>query len=168
LTRYRVAILTAVRDNREIPRGAGNYLNNYFEAMAGLCRTGHFDTRLLWRVFGPVATLWWAVLQPYTQRIRAEQGDFIGRDFDWLATVLVRMDRRAGIDSRIDPVSIANWLKAGAIEGLQERMRVEEALRSVTIAPSGGLDSVQPAAAAPAPAPSPSLTAENEQEHQSG
>ena len=168
LTRYRGAILIAVRDNQEIPRGAGNTLNSYFETMAGLCRSGHYDTRLLWSIFGPVATLWWAVLRPYTQRIRAEQGGFIGSDFDWLASVLLRMDRRAGIDSAIDPASVANWLAAGAIEGLQERIRVEEALRSVTIAPSGGLDSAQPAAAAPAPAPSPSLTAENEQEHQSG
>ena len=67
-------ILVAIRDRAEIPRGSAQMLTNYFETIAGLCRTGHFDTRLLWSVIGPRITIWWAALQPSIKDIRAEQG----------------------------------------------------------------------------------------------
>ena len=68
------------------------------------------------------------------------------------------------MNSAIDAASVANWVSGSTIAGLQERIQVEEALRSVTFAPSHALDAAQSAAAAP---PAPLLTVENEQGHQS-
>jgi hypothetical protein len=149
----------------DIPLGAGVSVGNYFEGLASLSRSGHLDLKLLRRVFGLVTVRWWSVLEPFVQRQRVDNGVSVFEDFEWLAGMLTSMDRRAGRNLTIDAAYVANWLASGAIEGLQDNVRVEEALRSVTIAPSHGLDTAQPVAAAPAP--SPSLTAEDEQEHQS-
>jgi hypothetical protein len=145
--RHRLAILMAVRDNLEIPVGAGGTVGNYFEGLGSLSRSGHLDIKLIWRVFGLTTLRWWTVLEPFVQRSRANSGDAVFEDFEWLIRVLTKVDRREG--RTYEAAFAANWLAAGAIEGLQDRIRVEESLRTVTIAPSHVVDSAQ--AAAPAP-----------------
>jgi hypothetical protein len=164
MARYQLAILLALRDQVDIPLGAGVSVGNYFEGLGSLSRSGHLNLKLLWRVFGLVTVRWWTALEPFVQRQRVDNGVSVFEDFEWLAGMLTSMDRRAGRNLTIDADYVANWLAGGAIEGLQDNVRVEEALRSVTIAPSHGLDTVQSAEAAAA---APSLTAESQGEQQS-
>jgi hypothetical protein len=165
MARYQLTILLALRDKVDIPLGAGVSVGNYFEGLASLGRSGHLDIKLLWRVFGLVTVRWWTVLEPFVQRQRVANGVSVFEDFEWLAGMLTSMDRRAGRKLAIDAVYVANWLVGGAIESLQDNVRVEEALRSVTIASPEGLDIAHSAPSARHP--SPSHTAENEEQHQS-
>jgi hypothetical protein len=167
MCRHQLAILVALRDRVEIPHAAGLNVSNYFETLGLLSRRGHLDVKLLWSLFTQVTVIWWTVLEQFVQRQRARGGDAIFQDFEWLVGVMAKMDRQQGELVTVDAAWVANWLAAGKIESLEDTIRVEQALRSVTIASQERLDTAQSMAAAPAPAPPPSLTAENEQEHQS-
>ncbi|MFZ0128312.1 MAG: hypothetical protein WAL77_02695 [Candidatus Dormiibacterota bacterium] len=166
ILRHRLAILVAARDKREIPAGAGIAVGNYFEGLGSLSRSGHLDIKLLCRLFGSAIFIWWTVLEPYVQQWRAEQGHGVYEDFEWLTRTLIRMDHRARRPLGIDAVSVPGWL-TGGIEGLQDRIRVEQAPRIVTIASPDSTNLAQSAGAAPAPNPSASLTAEDQQDRQS-
>jgi hypothetical protein len=167
MARYQLTILIARRDKLEIPSAAGRAVGNYFETLGSLSQKGHLDIKLLWDLLSLNTLLWWNVLEPYVRRERAELGERMFEDFEWLARVFVKMDRRAGQILALDETYAVNGLAApGEIEALQDRIRVEQSLRSVIIAPPDGLDTGQSAAAVAAPAPSPSLTAQNDQEHQ--
>jgi hypothetical protein len=164
MARYRLAVLVALRDGMEIPLGVGIAMANYFEDVASLSRDGHLDVKLLWNSLSLDAKTWWVVLEPLVQRGRALDGASTYTNWEWLVGEFVRMDRRGGGVVAIDAEYVANWRLGGVIERIQDRIRVEQALRSVIIAPPDDLDAAQSAAAAPVPAPS--LTAENEEEHQ--
>jgi hypothetical protein len=167
MARCQLAILVAHRDSLEIPNGASRTVANYFEGLGSLSRSGHLDVKVLWSLVGGMARLWWIVLEPFVQRLRAELGESAFEEFEWLVGMFAKLDRRAGRFFAYDAAWVATWLAAGAIEGLQDRIRIDEALRTVAIAPSHGPDTAQSAGTASAPAPSRSLTADNEQEHQS-
>jgi hypothetical protein len=138
---------------------------NYFEGLGKLGRSGHLDVKLLWSLYTLITLRWWAVLEPFVRLTRAEQGnDFLFSDFEWLVGVFIRMNRRVHETEAID---VAQWLAARPIESLQDRIRIEQSLRSVMIAPSDGLDITQSGAAAAPPSPSLSRTVENDQEPQS-
>ncbi len=158
--RHQLAVLVAVRDNLEIPIGSATIVGNHFERLGSLSRS--IDIQLLWSLNTLVTLRWWTVLEPFVRDRRAEQeNDFLFSDFEWLVGVFIRMNRRV---REAESVDLAKWLATGAIEGLQDRIRIEQSLRTVIIAPSGSLDTFQSVAAAPAPAPS--QTAENEEERQ--
>ena len=163
--RHQLAILVAVRDKLEIPIGSATIVGNYFEGLGSLSRSGHHDIKLLWSLYTLITLRWWTVLEPFVRVRRAEQENaFFFSDFEWLVGVFIRMNRR---HNEAESIDLAKWLASGSIEGLQDRIRIEQALRSVVIASSDSLDIVQSAAAAPATVPPPSPTAEHEQRHQS-
>ncbi len=163
MCRHQLAILVALRDGASIPRAAGNAISNYLETLGSLSRSGHLDMQQLWGLFNLTTQGWWSILQPFTQQARALLDDTVSENFEWLVRAFERMDRRAKTTLALDAI-VARWLVGGAIEGLEDNIRIEQELRAVIIAPPYGLDTAQAAAAAPAPSPSP--TAENEQSHQ--
>ena len=118
-------------------------------------------------LFTLVTGIWWTVLQPFVQQERARSGDAISEDFEWLVGVMAKMDRQAGAVVLIDAAYVANWLAVGAIESLEDNIRIEQSLRTVTITTSDRLDTAQSLGAAPTPerATAPGLTAESGQEH---
>jgi hypothetical protein len=143
--RYQLAILVALRDGVEIPDAAGSNVSNYFETLGLLTRRGHIDVKLLWGLFTHVTAIWWAALDLFVQRARTEGGHAIFQDFEWLVEAMAKMDRRQGGLATVDAAWVANWLRA-AIERLEDTIRVEQALRSVVIAPSESLDTARSAA----------------------
>ena len=163
MCRHQLAILVALRDGASIPRAAGNAISNYFETLGSLGRSRHLDMQQLWGLFNLLTQGWWTILQPFTQQRRAELDDTVSENFEWLVRVFERMDRRAKTTLALDAI-VARWLVGGAIESLEDNIRIEQELRAVIIASPYGLDTAPGAAAAPAPSPSP--TAENEQGHQ--
>jgi hypothetical protein len=158
----RLAILVAIRDGNSIPEPAGEAVGNYFEMLAMLTRNRHLDRKVLWGAMGNSAQVWWTALQSFVKSSQAEWGADTYADFEWLAGAIMGMDRRTGGKFAFDAAWLAKHLP-NLIEINQDAIRVEQALRSVTIAAPLGLDTPQSAAVAPAS----SLTAENEQEHQS-
>ncbi|MGA8415391.1 MAG: hypothetical protein WB808_02095 [Candidatus Dormiibacterota bacterium] len=163
MCRHQLAILVALRDGASIPRAAGNAISNYFETLGSLGRSGHLDMQQLWGLFSLTAEGWWTILQPYTREARAELGDTVGENFEWLVGAFERMDRRGKTTPALDAI-VARWLVGGAIERLEDNIRVEQELRAVIIASPHGRDAAQVAAAASAQTPSP--TAQNEQSPQ--
>lgn len=161
MARYRLAILIALSDGKEIPLGVGIALANFFEDAATLSRNGHFDVKLLWDSLSLDVKTWWVLMQPVVRRGRALNGAMTYSNWEWLVGKFVGMDRRAGGSVDINAEYVANWRAGGVIERIQDRIQVEEALRSVIASPSLGQGTTQPVAAA---APSPSLTADNETE----
>ena len=78
---------------------------------------------------------WWAVLAPYTRRLRIETGDRQRKEhLEWLAGVMAELDRKAGVDIRYDDAFIAKRLDS-VIENFQDRIRVAEELRATVLRP---------------------------------
>lgn len=148
---HRLAILVAARDGGDparIPDGSAVWLANYWEGMATLARSGHFDRRLIWNTAGPLCQVWWLALAPWIMRIRVEFNENSYPDFEWLARTMREMDERAGsppVTVTTDPAVLD-----GFIARVREQLRVEQALRTVMIA-SADTVPVQPTAAAVAP-----------------
>ena len=102
----------------------------YWERVGGLVRRGHLDAKLLWDGSGSSCRAWWVVLEPWIQRVRAEQGPAYGENFEWLAGVMAEFDRRSGSPATVDWASMMANLDT-FIADQRASLRLEEALRSV-------------------------------------
>jgi len=151
--RYRLEILLALRDGTDrehLPEGSATGLMNYWETVAGLARHGDLDRKALYSGFGALYQAWWVVLAPYVRAKRAEQGN-PGQyaDNEWLAGYMAEMDRRAGVpavdEAQLGPLDVG-------IARARDRLRVEEALRTVTMASPDAM-SVDKLTTAPEPDP---------------
>ena len=135
--RYQLSIFMALRDGVDpahLPVGAVSTLANWWETVAQLVRSGDLDRKTLYPAYGIHAQAWWAILAPAVQRLRAEQGNpHNHEDNEWLAGYLAAIDRRKGMPT----VDVATL---GPLEFLissrHERLRVEEALRTVIVSPA--------------------------------
>ena len=143
--RYRLEILLALRDGTDrehLPEGSAAGLMNYWETVAELARHGDLDRKALYSGFGVLYQAWWAILAPYVRQKRAEQGN-PGQyaDNEWLAGYMADMDRRAGLpvvdEARLGPLDVV-------IARLRDRLRVEEALRTVIVASPDATTARQP------------------------
>jgi hypothetical protein len=153
--RYRLEILLALRDGTDrehLPEGSAAGLMNYWETVAELARHGDLDRKILYSGFGALYQAWWAILAPYVRAKRAEQGN-PGQyaDNEWLADYMAEMDRRAGVpvvgEAGLGPLDVV-------IARLRDRLRVEEALRTVIVASPEVVSAGTPTTA---PAPDPTL-----------
>jgi hypothetical protein len=147
MCRYKVDVLVALRDGSDradIPDAAAQSLANFWERVAILTRGGHLDRGLLSRSIGFGCVYWWATLEPYIRRTQGKQDatsltgppPYMWRaygQFEWLAGVMVEMDRRGGLGVTHDEGTLANW-RDRDIAAFSDRIRVEQALRTVTIA----------------------------------
>jgi hypothetical protein len=145
MRRQRLAVLVAIRDGNPIPEAAGESVGNFFEMLATLGRNGHLDIKVFWAAMNTATQIWWAILSPFVTSSRAEYGAAVYGDFEWLAATLNAMDRKAGGVAAFDDAWIAKEL-AGMIENNQEAIKIETALRSVTVAPPDSLAAGHPVA----------------------
>jgi hypothetical protein len=151
MMRYRLELLVALRDGADrahLPGGAAAGIANWWETVAQLARSGDIDRKTLYVGFRVQYQAWWAILAPQVGRWRAEQHDPRNHeDNDWLAGFMAELDRRAGhptVDAAmLGPLEVL-------IASTQDRLRVEQALRTVIVASPEALPVGQPPAAPPA------------------
>lgn len=143
MRRQRLAVLVALRDGKPIPEAAGESVANFFEMLATLGRHGHLDIKVFWAAMNTATQIWYAILSPFVKSSRADYGAATYADFEWLAATLNVMDRKAGGVAAFDDAWVAKEL-AGMIDNNQEAIRIEEALRSVTVTRPDGLDTAHP------------------------
>lgn len=146
MMRHRLSILVAVRDGRKTPNGSGIAVGIFLEGLGALCRRKHLDVELLKNLFGQQLLTWWIVMYPFTMQTRAEKGADIYSDFEWLVGVFNKMDRKGRLAlTAADEAFVRDWIP-GSIEGLEERILVEEALRRVPVLTTHAVDASQSSA----------------------
>ena len=136
LIRCKFDVLVALRDGADrasIPDGAAQSIGLYWERIGALTHGGHIDPKLLHSFNGGACPVWWAALAPFVRKLRTEYGDPTEyREFEWLAGSMRAMDRRVGA-SAFDEAMLAGQLNQRIAE-LRDRLRFEQALRSVIVA----------------------------------
>ena len=131
MARNRVAVLEALRDDREVPPYANRFIGNFWERIGFLVRAGYMDLAVVDETFGDVST-WWRWLAPTTQSVRSlTDNPRIGEHFEWLAAALDGRDRKRGIPAP----DVARLLPHTLTENL-EAVRTAEELRAVAMRPS--------------------------------
>jgi hypothetical protein len=137
LMRYRLELLTAMRngvDSAHLPLGSAAGLSNFWQRIGQLARSGHIDARTLHWSYSKICQRWWADLAPGIRLARVERDLLhLAEDFEWLAARMAELDRRAGLPAvgSGGPIELRE-----SITQLEGQLRVEEALRSVTVASS--------------------------------
>lgn len=128
-----------------IPTGPASFVADFWDAVGALVRAGHIDRRLVYEALGSSCQWWWAALAPESRRYRRETGDLTGgMHFEWLAGVMAKMSRKAGMDHRFDDAYVAATLDR-RIEMLRDKIRVAEELRTLVTSPmSSALPWAQP------------------------
>jgi len=134
--RHQLEIFVALRDGVDraaLPRAAATTLANFWETYAMLARRGHIDPKVLWHEYSNAVVMWWATLVPTIRTYRVQMGNpKIYEDFEWLATLMADLDRRAGAPA-FDAASLTGDL-ADRIASYQDRLRLEQSLRTVILA----------------------------------
>jgi hypothetical protein len=135
LLRHRLAIQVALRDGADpayLPAGSAAAVANFWETIGLLARSGDLDRKAIYTGYGSMGQLWWAYLAPQIQRWRIDRDPRAIGDFEWLVGIMADMDRRAGVPP-LDEALIISTL-GGYITSLEDRLRVEQSLRTVVIA----------------------------------
>jgi len=162
--RYAIDIFVALRDGidranvpeapgvlaadlpADLPDAAYEYVAAALERFATLYRSGHRDLKLLARHNTEGAQSWWTALAPSIRAARASSGrPGECENLEWLARYMGEVDRRAGVPAITSGTiarNIDTWIARS-----QERIRVEQALRTVI------LMSPEPVTVAPSLAP---------------
>jgi hypothetical protein len=145
LMRYRREVMITLRDagdDAPLPQGPAGGVADYWEKLGELTRRGHLDATALHSFYSPVCQAWWAQLAPHIRRLRADYADpHIYEQFEWLVRLMADLDHRTGrrqFDlTRFTP-------RAASIAQLDEKLRIEESLRSVTFVPGDAPVAEQP------------------------
>jgi hypothetical protein len=144
MARFQLATLVALRDGADpahLSRGTTAAIWAFWEKTGALARNGHLDPKLLWEGSGSDVIDWWQTFAPFAKRVRAEaKSPAFLENFEWLAGRMGELAQRAGSASDLDDPAAT---REGRIAWLSERLRIEEALRSVQVA--------SPAATTPEP-----------------
>jgi hypothetical protein len=138
MVRVELELLVSLRDGVDpahVPPGAAYVIGGFWQRTGALVRSGHLDPKLLRRGSLGAVGFWWPAMAPYARKARAErpQPSFLV-DFEWLAGIMAELDRPAGPstpgrDEAHLPVSPRE-----AIAIFEDRLRVEETLRTVIVA----------------------------------
>ena len=135
MIRFQLATLVALGDGVDpahLSRGTTAGIWAFWEKTGALARHGHLDPKLLWEGSGADVLDWWLTLAPYAKRVRDEaKAPAFLENFEWLAGRMAELNRRAGTASDLDEPAAT---REGRITWLTERLRIEEALRSVQVA----------------------------------
>ena len=139
MLRHGLAVLVSLGDGTDaahLPEGSAAVLANFWDRLAVLTRSRLHDRKVVHRGYGDSCQRWWATLAPQVRRWRDESGEpRLIEDFEWLAGLMDDLDRRAGMAT---PTLDAAWLASSLADRItycEEALRVEEALRTVIIAP---------------------------------
>jgi hypothetical protein len=154
MVRTELELLVALRDGvdpAQVPPGVAYVIGGFWQRTGALVRSGHLDPKLLRSGSLGAVGVWWPAMAPYARKIRIDRPQpLFLRDFEWLAGIMAELDRRVdaatpgGGDEAHLPVS---HLEAIAI--LEDRLRIEEALRTVIVGSPQALTAAVPAEAAP-------------------
>jgi hypothetical protein len=138
MLRMKVKIYDALHDGcdpTQIPFGAASYVIDFWEDIAVLVREGHIDPRLVHESMGNGCRRWWATLQPFVGRVRAEVGPRGGEHFEWLAGQMAELDRKVGDTTIYDAEYLARTLDNHR-RNASDRLRVAEELRGLGPGPA--------------------------------
>lgn len=138
MIRSELEVLVALRDGTDpahLSRGAAYGIFQFWETTGALARRGHLDPKLLFEGSGINVVDWWQTLAPYAKRVRVDaQSPAFLENFEWLAGTMAELARRARTQSWLDDPAATRDARIG---WLVERLRIEEALRTVKIASPG-------------------------------
>jgi hypothetical protein len=133
MVRVELDLLVALRegaDPADVQPGVADILGGFWQQTGALARSCHLDPQLLrhgalWGV-----TFWWTALAAYTRRVRAElrQPEFL-TDFEWLAGTVAEWGR-----GEAGPALGEARLRDEVIALLEDRLRIEQSLRTVIVA----------------------------------
>ena len=134
LMRYRIALLTALRDGVDpahLPLGSAAGLLYFWDRIGQLVRDGHLDATTLHHGYSRICQTWWENLAPGLRLMRAgREAPDLYVDFEWLAGKMAELDRTLGLPAfhPRSPIELVDDITL-----LEGQLRVEEALRNVTI-----------------------------------
>jgi hypothetical protein len=122
--RAQLEILPFIRDGGDpakIPDSAAALLGGTWERYALLAHAGHIDVKLLWEFDGIGPQIWWQVLAPWTRARRESRGRSYFEHFEWLASRMADLDRRAGepvVSADTIALRLDGWI-SNNVEGLR-------------------------------------------------
>jgi hypothetical protein len=151
MVRCKLEVLTAIRDGVDrahLPGAFAEPMAIHWEDIGNAVRSGHMGARIVWLSHSNQAQFAWGLLSPTIRRWRAgAESDTLFEHFEWLATTMAEMDRRANVtDNAFEDLS-ADELE-GSIVKFQSQIRMQEALRTVIIASPEAIPAAPPATAA--------------------
>src|SRR6188472_3782121 len=85
-------------DWSDLPLAAGNAIAGFWEKVGTLAREGHIRPELLWRLDPGCVIVWWKMGAPLTMRSRVDYGPGIYENFEWLASTMSALNRKAGLE----------------------------------------------------------------------
>jgi hypothetical protein len=157
MVRVELELLVALRDGVDpahVPQGVAYVIGGFWQRIGALVRSGHLDPKLLSSGSLGAAAFWWPAMAAYARKIRVDRPQpLFLRDFEWLAGIMAELDRPAGASTpgRWDeahlPVSPQE-----AIAILEDRLRIEDALRTVIVRSPDVRAANSPRSPAPRPA----------------
>lgn len=151
MARSVLTTLVAIRDGCDPTRlpMAAHDIGDFWHRVGYMVREKDVDRHLVHQYLSPEIRAWWHWLVPTVRVWRETEGiPTLYGHFEWLAGLMVEMDRKAGRTMTFDEESVARSL-AASIEICLHQIRTGEELRSVIVRPAS------PATLAPQPAPSP-------------
>jgi hypothetical protein len=84
---------------------------------------------------GSACRRWWATLQPFMERVRAEVGPRAAEHFEWLAGQMADSDRKVGDTTIYDAAYLAQTLDNHR-RNVSDRLRTAEVLRGFVLRPA--------------------------------
>jgi hypothetical protein len=119
-------------DWSDLPLAAGNAIAGFWEKVGTLAREGHIRPELLWRLDPGSVIVWWKMGAPLTMRSRVDYGPGIYENFEWLASTMSALNRKAGLE---DPGLLTQRDVELQIQRCRYNIQQAEALRRVSLAP---------------------------------
>jgi hypothetical protein len=89
----------------------GDEIPDFFESLATIHRRGHIDTELAWGQFDYWTRRYWAGLQSFVNKDRAETGSDVWRGFQELVTAFEAYECKHGTVKPIDDAAVEKFLK---------------------------------------------------------
>ena len=138
MARSVLATLLAIRDGCDPTRlpMAAHDIGDFWQRVGYMVRERDVDRRLVHQYLFSDIRAWWHWLAPTVRFWRESEGlPFLYGHFEWLAGLMVEMDRKAGRTMTFDEGSVARSL-AASIEIRLHQIRTGEELRSVIVRPA--------------------------------
>jgi hypothetical protein len=138
MARSVLATLLAIRDGCDPTRlpMAAHDIGDFWQRVGYMVRERDVDRRLVHQYLFSDIRAWWHWLAPTVRFWRESEGlPLLYGHFEWLAGLMVEMDRKAGRTMTFDEGSVARSL-AASIEIRLHQIRTGEELRSVIFRPA--------------------------------